>query len=72
MEYKICSKEHDNFLGVYALIQARLDFTMMISSVVVDFLSKIALVMLGCTHEYIKVICCDYNKYDYNIRKGFK
>ena len=72
MEYKICSKEHDNFLGVYVRKQARLLFTMLISSFIVDSLSRIALLMLGCTHEYYKVICCDYNKYCYNIRKGIK
>ena len=52
--------------------QARLLFTMLISSFIVDSLSRIALLMLGCTHEYYKVICCDYNKYGHNIRKGFK
>ena len=52
--------------------QARLLFTMLISSFIVDSLSRIALLMLGCTHEYYKVICCDYNKYCYNIRKGIK
>jgi hypothetical protein len=52
--------------------QARLLFTMLISSVVVDFLSRIAFFLLGCTHEYYRVICCDYNKYSYNIRKGIK
>ena len=52
--------------------QARLLFTMLISNVLVNFLSRIALFMLGCTHEYYKVICCDYNKYGHNIRKGFK
>ncbi len=52
--------------------QARLLFTILISSVTVDSLSRIALFMLGCTHEYYKVICCDYNKYGHNIRKGFK
>lgn len=52
--------------------QARLLFTMLISSVIVDYLSRIALFMFGCTHEYYKVICCDYNKYRHNIRKGIK
>ena len=52
--------------------QARLLFTILISNVIVNFLSKIALFMLGCTHEYYKVICCDYNKYGHNIRKGIK
>jgi hypothetical protein len=52
--------------------QARLIFTILISNVKVDFLSRIALFMLGCTHEYYKVICCDYNKYGHNIRKGIK